>query len=117
MLGLDGLFCREVRNGACDDSAICTGGDVKLLMAWRRGGAAASRRQWGLQRAMGHFGVGAAFVVFEETVVMDSPGGNDAFADDGGGCGAFGAAEFFVLHGGSFDVDVEARSGPEILVR
>ena len=45
---------------------------------------------------------------FEEAGVLELAGGEDAGADLGGAFGGGVAAELFVLHGGDFDVDVDA---------
>ena len=46
--------------------------------------------------------------VLEEAGVLALAGGEDAGADLGGAFGGGAAAELFVLHGGDFDVDVDA---------
>ncbi len=58
--------------------------------------------------AGGHAGVAAGLSAFGEPLLLDGPCSKDAFPDGGGGFAIFGAGQLVELHGGHFDVEVDA---------
>src|SRR6476619_2157564 len=73
----------------------------------------------GLQKAVGHFGIGVTFWLSGEAFVLEFARAEHALADRLRRLGALVAAELLVFDGRSFDMNIDAveqRSGDAIAV-
>ena len=125
----DGLCVFQVGDGAGDlkDAVVSAGAEALLLHgAFEQALGVGGELAEGADLLGVHVGVGEnarwadgvlwgwLFAKFQEALVLEFASGEDAGADFGGAFGCGAAAELFVLHGGNFDVNVDAieeRSG------
>jgi hypothetical protein len=113
---LDGVGGGEVGDGAADfeDAVVGAGAEVEFVHGlFQHGGTFGAEGAELLEGAVGHAGVGFVFGSGEARG-LSLPGGEDACPDGGGGLGRGIVVEIAELHGGCFDMDVDAieeRSG------